>query len=103
MTIVAHVTSQMSSIERNKSGGYYAYRSSKTALNSLSMSLSVDLKPRGITCILLHPGYVKTDMTGHHGDITTAESVAGLTSILDNATPDDNGRFYHTDGSIIPW
>ncbi|RHY74433.1 hypothetical protein DYB30_004990 [Aphanomyces astaci] len=103
VTIVAQVTSQMGSIERILSGGYYAYRSSKTALNSLTKSLSVDLKPRGITSILLHPGYVKTDMTGHNGDITTAESVAGLTSILAKATAEDNGRFFHTDGSIIPW
>ncbi|RHY92572.1 hypothetical protein DYB28_006568 [Aphanomyces astaci] len=90
VTIVAQVTSQMGSIERILSGGYYAYRSSKTALNSLTKSLSVDLKPRGITSILLHPGYVKTDMTGHNGDITTAESVAGLTSILAKATAEDN-------------
>ncbi|CAK4703155.1 unnamed protein product [Aphanomyces euteiches] len=102
-TIVAQVTSQMGSIERNTTGKYYAYRSSKSALNSLTKSLSVDLKPHGITCILLHPGYVQTDMTAHNGEITTEESVAGLTTILSNATADDNGRFYHTNGTILPW
>ncbi|CAK4471756.1 unnamed protein product [Aphanomyces euteiches] len=90
-------------IERNTSGALNAYRSSKTALNSLTKSLSVDLKPHGITCILLHPGYVQTDMTAHNGEITTEESVAGLTTILSNATADDNGRFYHTNGTILPW
>ncbi|CAK4142328.1 unnamed protein product [Aphanomyces euteiches] len=80
-------------IERNTSGALNAYRSSKTALNCLTKSLSVDLKPRGIMCILLHPGYVQTDMTAHNGEITTEESVAGLRTILFNCR-----RFYHTDG-----
>ncbi|CAK4649057.1 unnamed protein product [Aphanomyces euteiches] len=84
---------QMRSIERNTSGALNAYRSSKTALNCLTKSLSVDLKPRGIMCILLHPGYVQTDMTADNGEITTEESVAGLRTILFNCR-----RFYHTDG-----
>ncbi|KAF0717609.1 Aste57867_2203 [Aphanomyces stellatus] len=100
---VAQLTSQMGSIERNVSSGYYGYRASKAALNSLNKSLAVDLGARGLAAVVLHPGYVATDMCGGKGDLTATESVAGLTRVLDNVTAADNGKFYQSDGSIIPW
>lgn len=46
----------MGSIADNGSGGKYAYRASKTALNQITKSMSIDLQSQGITCMLLHPG-----------------------------------------------
>ncbi|KAF0717610.1 Aste57867_2204 [Aphanomyces stellatus] len=103
IAIAAQVSSIVASIEQNVTGRNYGYRASKTALNSLNKSLSVDLHDRGVVCVVLHPGYVKTDMTDHLGDITVDESVAGLTTVLARITPADSGKFYHTNGSIIPW
>jgi NAD(P)-dependent dehydrogenase (short-subunit alcohol dehydrogenase family) len=100
--MVAHVSSYMGSIAKNE-GGYYGYRASKTALNIINSSLAIDLKEEGIAAILLHPGYVVTDLTGGLGDVHTDESVAGMTAALDKATLADTGKFFHFQGQEIPW
>src|SRR5512147_222039 len=64
LKIIVAITSLMSSIGHNTSGGSYVYRSSKAALNAVMRSLSVDLKPKNIIVVLLHPGWVRTDMGG---------------------------------------
>lgn len=55
-TVVANVSSKVGSIADNSSGGGYAYRSSKAALNMVNKSLTVDLASKNIICTLLHPG-----------------------------------------------
>ncbi len=62
--LVAVISSKVGSIADNASGGSYLYRSSKTAVNQVVKSLSIDLAGRGIAVISLHPGWVKTDMGG---------------------------------------
>ena len=101
--IVATVTSKMGSIADNSSGGSYAYRSSKTALNSAMKSLAIDLHDRGISVFVLHPGWVRTDMGGPQGLITVDESANQLRSIIDRAGMAESGRFFDRDGSEIPW
>lgn len=100
---VALITSQMGSIADNSSGGTYAYRSSKAALNAAGRSLAVDLRARGIVVLLLHPGWVRTDMGGPGGRIDTPESVAALRERLAGATPAHSGRFFRYDGTELPW
>ncbi len=101
---VAMITSRMGSIADNGSGQYYGYRASKAALNALGVSLAHDLKGRGIWVGLLHPGYVKTKMTGYAGDIEPKASVAGLTAIIDDrASFENTGRFWHSNGEFLPW
>ncbi len=99
---VAMVTSQMGSIEET-SGGYYAYRMSKAALNMAGNNLAHDLKSRGITTVLLHPGYVKTKMTGFNGEITPEVSAQGLIKIIDELKIEESGSFWHTNGRELPW
>ncbi len=101
--IMAFMSSKMASMSDNGSGGSYIYRSSKTALNSVVKSMAIDLQPRKISCLLLHPGWVKTDMGGPNAEITTRESVKALFSNIENSTFDDSGSFFDIDGSIIPW
>jgi NAD(P)-dependent dehydrogenase (short-subunit alcohol dehydrogenase family) len=100
---VGLVTSRMGSIADNDSGGSYAYRMSKAALNAAGKSLSIDLKPQGIAVGILHPGWVRTDMTGHGGLIDTDESVSGLLARMDELNLDNSGTFWHTNGEILPW
>lgn len=97
------LTSRMGSIADNTSGGMYGYRMSKAALNAGGKSLAEDLKDRGLTVLLLHPGYVKTDMTNHSGLIDTEESVQGLRKILMEKSLEDTGTFWHTNGEQLPW
>ena len=101
--LVAMISSKVGSIADNGSGGGYLYRSSKTALNQVVKSLSIDLAGRGVAVISLHPGWVRTDMGGPNGEISTAESVAGLKAILQAAGLDQSGRFLEYNGDQIPW
>lgn len=100
---VGLVTSRMGSIADNDSGGSYAYRMSKAALNAAGKSLSIDLKPQGIAVAILHPGWVRTDMTSHGGLINTDESVDGLLKRMDALELSNSGTFWHTNGEELPW
>ena len=96
------ITSRVGSIEDNSSGGYYGYRSSKTAVNQIGTNLTHDLGPRGIAIALLHPGLVATEMTGGQG-ITPEESARGLISRIDDLTLETSGGFWHAEGYELPW
>ena len=100
---VAIVTSRMGSIADNTSGGAYAYRMSKAAVNAAGMSLAHELKPRGISVVLLHPGYVRTGMTGGNGHVDTDQAAAGLIARIDEQTLENTGRFVHASGELLDW
>lgn len=100
--LIAMVSSKMGSIDDNGSGGGYIYRSSKTALNQVVKSLSIDLAERGISVVALHPGWVQTDMGGANAETTIEDSVKGMRRSLQSATG-RNGQFIDLDGSVIPW
>lgn len=100
---VGIVTSRMGSIEDNSSGGAYGYRMSKAAVNIAGKSLALDLKDRGIAVALLHPGYVRTDMTGGKGDVDAATAAAGLLQRLDELDLQHSGGFWHANGQALPW
>ena len=97
------LSSQLGSIGDNTSGGMYIYRSSKTALNQVVKSLSVDLKPIGITVISLHPGWVKTDMGGPNAPVSIYESVKGMMKVIDTTDIGNTGTFLNYDGKELPW
>lgn len=100
---VGIITSRMGSIDDNDSGGSYGYRMSKAAVNAAGKSLSIDLKPRGIAVAILHPGWVRTDMTGHNGLIDTDESASGLLMRMEELNIENTGSFWHTNGELLPW
>lgn len=101
--LMVAISSRLGSIALNDAGGRYAYNASKTALNMGWKSLSVDLKGRGITCVVLHPGWVSTDMGGAQAPVTPPQSVAGMTTVVAGLQAADNGRFINYDGTPIPW
>lgn len=100
---LVHLTSGMGSIEDNKSGGAYAYRMAKVALNMMSRSLSVDLRAEGIVSVVINPGWVKTDMGGASAPTPVADSVAGILREVDRATLADSGEFLNWKGNRYPW
>lgn len=101
-TIVT-ITSKMGSVADNQRGGSYVYRSSKAAINIVVKSLAIDLESTGITAVLLHPGWVRTEMGGPNGLISTEQSVTGMRQVISNLTQADSGKFYAFDGQIVPW
>ncbi len=101
---IALVSSRMGSIDDNNSGGSYGYRMSKAALCMAGKSLSVDLKSKGISVAILHPGLVSTRMTGFTSNgIQPHESVQGLIQRIDQLTLANTGTFWHANGEILPW
>lgn len=100
---VAVLTSRMGSIADNDSGGSYGYRMSKAALNAAVKSMSIDHQDKSWSVIALHPGWVKTDMTGHTGQLDVTESVRGMIKLLAEPGQKYNGRFVHTNGEELPW
>jgi len=100
---IVTITSGMGSLADNTSGGSYAYRSSKAAVNMVVRSLALDLAPRGITCIVMNPGWVRTDMGGPRGTISPAESIKAMRSVIADLRPDDSGKFLNYTGKPYPW
>lgn len=101
---IAIMTSRMGSIEDNTSGGSYGYRMSKVALSMAGKSLSQDLKAKGIAVAILHPGLVKTRMTGFtDSGITPEQSVKGLLARIAALNLENTGTFWHSNGEVLPW
>jgi NAD(P)-dependent dehydrogenase (short-subunit alcohol dehydrogenase family) len=100
---VALVSSRMGSIGDNGSGGYYGYRMSKAALNAAGVSLAHDLRPRGVAVVVLHPGAVRTGMTGGRGTIEAIDAARGLLQRIDDLGIETTGRFMHQNGEVLPW
>jgi NAD(P)-dependent dehydrogenase (short-subunit alcohol dehydrogenase family) len=97
------ISSMMGSIADNNSGGYLAYRTSKTALNSAWHNLAIECRGRGVVAAVLHPGWVQTRMGGSSAPLQPDESVAGMRHVIDRLGPDDSGGFFGYDGARIPW
>ena len=100
---IAHITSRMGSISDNGEGGYYGYRASKTALNMLNRSLAVELAGQGFVCVVLHPGWVRTQMGGSSAPQTPEESARAILKIVGRLRRQDTGRFFDHTGAEIPW
>jgi NAD(P)-dependent dehydrogenase (short-subunit alcohol dehydrogenase family) len=100
---VVNITSKVGSIGDNPTGGSYAYRSSKTALNMAMANAAHELKNRGITILLVHPGWVQTDMGGPGAAVSIEQSITGVRRIIDKATLAETGHFYDYTGKQLPW
>ncbi len=100
--VMVFVSSVMGSIARN-GGGHYLYRSTKAALNAAMVSLSMELEPRGVICISMHPGWVRTDMGGPTAAVSVPDSAAGIRNVVAVLGRKDNGCFYDYTGAEIPW
>lgn len=100
---LVHISSKMGSISDNSTGGSYLYRSSKAALNAAVKSLSFDLKRKGITTIVLHPGWVLTDMGGSSALIDPKTSILGMRSVIASLDPSSSGKFFDYRGEEIAY
>jgi NAD(P)-dependent dehydrogenase (short-subunit alcohol dehydrogenase family) len=101
--LVVTITSGMGSLADNKSGGSIAYRSSKAAVNIVMRSAAIDLAPRRVNCVLVNPGWVRTDMGGPKAPLSPRESVTALRRIIETFGPKHSGKFYNYDGREYPW
>ena len=100
---VVMMSSLMGSISDCRSGRSYAYRASKTALNMFSMAMKNELDDAGISLMIMHPGWVETDMGGPNAPLSTTESVNGIMQRIDEQDLSISGRYVEFDGSPIEW
>jgi NAD(P)-dependent dehydrogenase (short-subunit alcohol dehydrogenase family) len=101
--LIVNISSLMGSIADNGSGGSILYRSSKAALNASMHSLSIELREQGIGILILHPGWVQTDMGGANALIDSKTSVGGMCEVIEQFTPAQSGAFIKYDGKAMPW
>jgi NAD(P)-dependent dehydrogenase (short-subunit alcohol dehydrogenase family) len=101
--LIVAITSLMGSMADNTSGDSILYRSSKAALNAAMKSLSIDLKGRGVGVLILHPGWVQTDMGGSNAPTSPNESIAGMRRMIEEFSLKNSGRFLDFRGREQPW
>jgi len=101
--LIVTITSGLGSIGDNTSGGSIPYRSSKAAVNMVMRSAAIDLAPRRISCVLVNPGWVQTDMGGAGATLSAQESVAAMRRLIETFGPEQSGKFFHYDGREYPW
>jgi NAD(P)-dependent dehydrogenase (short-subunit alcohol dehydrogenase family) len=101
--LVVTLTSGMGSIADNGSGGSIAYRSSKAAVNMVTRSAAIDLADRAVTCVVVNPGWVRTDMGGSEAPLTPQESITRLRKLFEKLSPAESGKFFNHDGREYPW
>jgi NAD(P)-dependent dehydrogenase (short-subunit alcohol dehydrogenase family) len=103
LTKIAMISSLMASIDDCHMGRSYAYRASKTALNMFTVSMKKEALEDNISFVILHPGWVKTDMGGDRAPVEIPESVTGMRKVLETRTLENTGEFVQFDGELLPW
>ncbi len=98
---IINVSSGMGELASLESGGYGAYRLSKTSLNAFTILLAAELRSTSVKVMAMCPGWVKTDMGGV-GASRSIEQGAETAIWLSTAEPVKSGKFYR-DKKIIAW
>lgn len=96
-------TSIVGSTALNTSGGLYAYRASKAAVNAIMKSMALDLGRQGILAVAIHPGWSRTAMGGPRADLGVAESIAGVRRVIAALSAGDAGKVLAFDGQVLPY
>tara|TARA_B100001142_G_scaffold50451_1_gene47734 strand:- start:3091 stop:3768 length:678 start_codon:yes stop_codon:yes gene_type:complete len=103
LTKIGMVSSLMASIDDCHMGRSYAYRASKTALNMFTVAMKKEAVEDNIAFVILHPGWVKTDMGGDRAPVEIPDSVSGMREVLTSRTLENSGQFVQFDGQLLPW
>ena len=80
-----------------------AYRVSKQAVNRLMRGLATELKPQGVPVLIVHPGWVKTDMGGDGAQLSPEQSAAQLLKLIDKFDIASTGKFLAWNGKELAW
>ncbi|KAK4634073.1 1-hydroxy-2-glutathionyl-2-methyl-3-butene dehydrogenase [Fulvia fulva] len=101
------VSSRVGSIQDNSTGGSYAYRASKAAVNSIGKSLAMDLQSKGVVVSLLHPGIVVSNLNpaveGQPEAVQPEEAATKLWAVFMSKGMEETGKFWHREGYELPW
>lgn len=101
--LIVGISSGLGSLEGNTGGGWYGYRAAKAALNMFVRTLAQELRREGFICVLLDPGWVKTNMGGPGAPTPPEQSVRGMLKVMDGLSPFESGGFFNSRGRQVPW
>jgi len=101
--LIVGISSGLASLEGNTSGGWYGYRAAKAALNMFLRTLAAELRSEGFICVLLDPGWVKTDMGGLGAPTPPEQSVRAMLKVMDRLSPSESGGFFNSRGNEVRW
>ncbi len=103
-SMIVNFSSQLGSMQvAARKGRDTAYCVSKAALNMFSVKAAAALKPEGIGVVMLHPGWVATDMGGPNAQLDIDTAGAAIVETINALTIEDTGRFMRWDGHDHPW
>jgi NAD(P)-dependent dehydrogenase (short-subunit alcohol dehydrogenase family) len=97
------ITSGMGSIGDNSTGGAWAYRMSKAALNMAFKNFALEFVRDGISSAVINPGWVKTDMGGPGANTPVEESAEDILRVIDRLSLEESGSFFDRKGSKFEW
>ena len=100
---IINITSLNGSITKRSVGGKYSYASSKAALNMITKILANDLREKGITTVVIHPGWIKTDMGGEEAPLDIKEPISQIINLIKNIEISETGKFLDREGREVPW
>lgn len=102
--MIVNISSQLGSMQvASRMGPDAAYCVSKAALNMLSVKTAAALRSEGVGVVMLHPGWIATDMGGPDAPLPLAEASSTVASTIEALTITDSGRFIRWDGHDHPW
>ena len=111
-TVFAALSARVGSIADNRLGGWASYRASKSALNMVLRTLAIEHARRFPESVVaaLHPGTVDTRLSRPYTRRVPATQLFSpdtaarhLIGVVDRLTPDDSGKFFAWDGSVIAY
>lgn len=100
---VLNLSSELGSIANRRAFSTPSYCISKAALNMVTRLLALELTPRGIGCVAVHPGWVKTDMGGPNAPLAIEDAVRALIAFAERMLPAQYGGLFSADGRALPW
>ena len=93
----------MGPVSLNQGGGWHSYRASKAALNTLARSFAGQHSKANWGVVLMHPGWVRTDMGGRSATLNVETSVRGMVAVLEGRRGQRGCVFLDHTGATVPW
>lgn len=101
--LIALMSSKLGSVSLNQGGGWGSYRASKAALNTLARSFYGQHSKASWGLVLMHPGWVRTDLGGRRATLDIDTSVRGMMTVLDTRLGQRGCVFLDYNGETVPW
>ncbi|WP_267428373.1 SDR family NAD(P)-dependent oxidoreductase [Methylobacterium sp. GC_Met_2] len=101
--LIVLMTSKLGSVSLNRGGGWGSYRASKAALNTLARSFAGQHSGARWGVLLMHPGWVRTDLGGRRATLDVDTSARGMVAVVEAQLGQRGCTFIDHTGATVPW